>query len=243
MEPQVEENNLDQQEDAPMKSLGQRWRCCACLSGCGCCLASPLLIVLVLAILELLLYGRLEEVENHTIPNILQELAGEWAVEPSFFPIGRNGMENWQKTRLVLKEDGTCEFHNITLYLTNPYYLGRQRPELTGKTLIGTWRSSPQNVSYGGGVNATYAGIRVRVFATEEDLIERAEKAFVEPKDRPFVEREFERPLGLVTEWEHEVSAAFTLYKISGSKKDYRLCWRPADPDEGIVVKMKRISQ
>ena len=151
-------------------------------------------------------------------------------------------MENWQKTRLVLKEDGTCEFHNITLYLTNPYFREKQRPELTGKTLIGTWKSSPQDVHYSGGNEKTHAGIWVRVFATEKDRVERAEQAFVELKDRPHLEREFDIPLGFATVWEHEVSASFILYKISGSKKDYRLCWKPADPDEGIEVKMKRTS-
>ena len=174
----------------------------------------------------------------------MQELTGEWVVEPSFFPLGgHDGMEGWQKTRLVLKEDGTCEFHNLTLYLTNPNYPPRQRPELTGKTLLGTWKPSLQHVSYSGGDEKTYAGILVRVFATEKDLVERAERNYVEFKDRPYLEREFDLPLRLATEWEHEVSASFTLYKISGSKNNYRLCWAPADPDEGIGTKLKRRSQ
>ena len=244
-ETNVNADNLDKRKDKSSKS----WRCCACLSGCGCI---PPLIIVALVILNLLLFGRIVDVENDSIPNIMQELAGEWVVEkPGFFPIGgESGMENWQETRLVLKEDGTCEFHNVTLYMTSPNMPGKRRPELMRKTLIGTWESAPQHVHYSDGTEKVYAAIWVRAYATEEHLIEQAKKSYVKPEDRSFFEGDdFAISIGLATEWEHEVSALLGLGKASGglfrardNEKNYRLYWLPADPDEGIGPALRRVA-
>ena len=181
-----------------------------------------------------------KDVENHDIPNILQELAGEWKVElydgatvSDFFYTG-----DWRKTRLVLHEDGTCEFSNLTLDMTNPYFSDKRRPDLTGKTLIGTWESRPQHVSYSDGTKKVKAAIFVKVHATEQHLVEQAVKSFVELSERSFVDREFYIPLGMATEMDHEVYATLGVWKYQG---EYRLYWIPPDPDMGVGSIMKRV--
>ena len=78
----------------------------------------------------------------------MQELAGEWKIElPARSLIFPDGMEGWQETKFVLNEDGTCEIHNLTLSMTNPYLNGKEYPEWTGRKLTGTWESIPRSVS------------------------------------------------------------------------------------------------
>jgi len=243
-------DNFDTQESViSSKPVRRSWGCCACLIGCGCAPPLMILILVILNLLYQLLFGKIVNIENDSIPNIMQELAGEWVVEkPGFFPIGgERGMENWQDTKLILKEDGTCELHNVTSYMTSPF-MYQWRPELMRKTLIGTWESIPRHVSYSDGTEKVYVVIRVRVYATEEHLIEQAEKSYVEPKDRPPFEDEFAISLGLTTEWQHEVAANLGLGKVSGgffrgsdNEKDYRLYWLPPDPDMGIGPVLKRV--
>ena len=248
MEPNTAMDDPEERENMSPKPVQRRWGCWACLSGCGCLIALPL-IILFLAILDLILYGRIVDVENDSIPNIMQELAGEWIIEEErgFLRGNPCDMENWQETKLVLKEDGTCEFHNVMLYMTNPYGLTKERrTELTRKTLVGTWMSIPRHVTYSNLTENVYAAIRVRVFATEEHLIEQAKKSYIEPKDRPPFENEFAISLGLTSEWEHEVSANLGLGKESGgifrTGGEYKLYWMTPDPDMSIGPVLKRVS-
>jgi hypothetical protein len=184
--------------------------------------------------------GLVPDVENHDIPNIMQELTGEWAVESYHYGTTFDFFyeRDWRKTRLVLLEDGTCEFHNLTLDMTNPWLSEKRRPELTGKTLIGTWESSPRHVTHGGGTEKKYAAIFVKVHATEEHLVEQAEKSFVELSERPDFEREVYIPLGMTTVYNHEVYASLGVWKYKG---EYRLYWIPPDPDMPIGSVMKRV--
>ena len=213
-------------------------RCCACIVILPLGIFVTMIAVTFVWSLIFPLRFWAENVEDHDIPNILQELAGEWGVDihestSAYYE------EDWKSTRLVLHEDGTCEFHNPTLYMTNPNFSEKRRPELTGKTLIGTWVSSPEHVSFGGGAEKVYAAIWVKVHATEPYLVEHAEKFFVEPTKRSMVEREFYLPLGMSTMWDHEIYAHLGVWKWKGK---YQLYWISVDPDCGIDLVMKRSS-
>jgi hypothetical protein len=72
---------------------------------------------------------------------LLHEFAGEWVIEVPYSGLIEDHymMNNWQQTRIVFSEDGTCEVHNLTLGMTDYTYFYKQRPEWTGRKLTGTW--------------------------------------------------------------------------------------------------------
>ena len=112
-----------------------------CVLPCGCCLAIPLLFITLYVTLVLtnpVTWYKVEYVEPKDIPNVYQELAGEWILERVGIGLSNKG---WRKTKFLLYEDGTCEIQNLILDLTNVSdSYPRQYPELTGKTLTGTWK-------------------------------------------------------------------------------------------------------
>jgi hypothetical protein len=175
------------------------------------------------------------DVENQDIPNIMQELAGEWAVEEynNYRTFGNE--RDWRKTRLVLNEDGTCEFHNLTLDMTVPFSLeNNHRPELTEKTLIGTWVSRPRHIG-NANWNRVFAAIWVKVHATEEHIVKQAEES-IEKSDWGV----FDLYLSGKTERKHEVYADLGVFKVNRTG-EYRLYWIPPDLDMPIGSVMKRV--
>ena len=131
---------------------------------------------------------------------ILRELAGVWVVELPYdkLELGkkfRNGMDDgWQKTNLLLREDGTCEIHG----------------QKSGKTLMGTWESYPQffnaytsrpiNTLTNGGTEEAYTAIRVWANVDDHVAIE------------------------LHTDQTRQADCCFCVWKIKGREKEsYRL--------------------
>ena len=131
-----------------------RYRFCTC---CGCVLLVPLLpIILIMAvvlcnqIVESFLvdfdFSTVRFVELHEIPDIKKELSGEWVIllprDHDIWWLFNTGMRGWRQTRFILNEDGTCEIHNLTLAMTNPY-MGfrtiRRYPEWTNRKIAGVW--------------------------------------------------------------------------------------------------------
>ena len=158
-------------------------------SCCGCVIAVPLLLIFSFLVLVLIIdpsafhpsRWRAKFVEVHEIPNIMQELAGEWVIElPSRSPIFNDGlkefnggMQDWQKTRFVLNDDGTCVIHNLpvgmaTSRLYPDDYLLKRQSEWAGKMFTGTWASATQSVS--GGVNGEFAAIIIH--GDKDDTVE-----------------------------------------------------------------------
>ena len=167
METNTVTNSFDEQlakSDTPPKMVSRfRWVLLRImLPSCGCLLAILLLIFSILVwgfLIDTSAYHptryRAIFVQDHEIPNIVQELAGEWMVELPTAPlIFYAGMRGWRETRFILNEDGTCKIHNLTmsmatsrLYPEEMWYLLKEQPEWVGKTFSGTWKSVPLSVS------------------------------------------------------------------------------------------------
>ena len=152
-------DNPDEQlteSEMPPKTVSSFRPVQSCVLPCGCLLVSPLLLIILLCVLEFILaptaFSPIRQtarfVEDHEIPNIMQELAGEWVIElPDTAYVFQDGMKGWRETRFVLNEDGTCEIHNLTLAMTNPYCGYKRYPEWTKRKLAGIWESIPQRIS------------------------------------------------------------------------------------------------
>ena len=126
-----------------------------CAFSCGCFLVSPLLLVISLFAIFYLVYPTAFSpirrtatfVEDHEIPNIMQELSGEWVIELPDRPyVFQDGMKGWRETRFVLNEDGTSEIHNLTLAMTNTYCGYKKYPQWTKRTLTGIWEPFSRSV-------------------------------------------------------------------------------------------------
>jgi len=164
-------NEQLRESDMPAKAVSRRRGCLVCSS---CLLLGIFLPVILFATLSIAIFyeemfdpeGRCALfVKTDEMPNIMRELAGEWMIEPPdatltwlWFPSA--SMKNWQQTKIVLNEDGTCEIHNLTLYMTDSRHY-KYRPEWTNKTFTGTWESSPIGIG-GKGLHGTrYARIDI----------------------------------------------------------------------------------
>jgi len=123
-----------------------------CFFSCGFFLIAPALLVCSYFAIDYLLqptaYSPIrfsyQFVRWDEIPDIMKELSGEWVIElPDTHFTFQTGMEGWRETRFVLNEDGTCEIHNLTLAMTNPYSDSKRYPEWTKRKLSGTWEMVP----------------------------------------------------------------------------------------------------
>ena len=145
----AEMKNLDKQltkSGMPPKVASRFLPNCCVLLSCGGCLAIPLLLIISLCayllFIDPTIWYKFEFVNAEDIPNIHQKLAGEWVVERPYPVILDEGNKGWKKTKILLKEDGTCEVQNLARSLTNASgFYPRRYPELTEKTLTGTWKT------------------------------------------------------------------------------------------------------
>ena len=177
-------NHPDEQSNESVMPTKAVFRPRGCIKSCIGCL---LFVILFWVILHLVLYFaglfhpwsvwhptryKYSLVESHEMPNIL-ELAGEWVIELPHYALieDPSGMEGWEQTRIVLKEDWTCELHNVPLYMMLEwgYPSDQLQLEWKGRTFPGYWRPCPQHVT--GAVNKNFVGFTIDWNFTKEELL------------------------------------------------------------------------